>query len=203
MPEIDKRVDAYIARSAAFARPILSHLRELVHKAVPDVAETMKWSFPHFDHHGIMCSMAGFKEHCAFGFWKASRMSDPEKILGKARESAMGHFGRITNLKDLPSDRILIAYMKEAAKLNEDGIKVVRKPKIERKNLKVPVYFMSALKKNKKAQTTFDAFSNTNKREYVEWVADAKTDETRDKRLATAIEWMSEGKVRNWKYLRK
>ena len=203
MPETDKRVDAYIARAAGFAQPVLSHLRGLVHKAIPDVTETMKWSFPHFDHHGIVCSMAAFKEHCAFGFWKASLMSDPKKILGKARESAMGHFGRITGLKDLPSDRILLAYIKEAARLNEDGVKVVRKPREQKKELKVPPYFISALKKNKRAHATFSGFSNSHKREYVEWVTEAKTDETRTKRLAMAIEWMAKGKSRNWKYARK
>ena len=203
MPEIDKRVDAYIAKAGVFAKPILSHLRGLVHKAVPDVTETMKWSFPHFDHHGIMCSMAAFKEHCAFTFWKASLITDPKGILGQVEKTAMGNFGRIASVKDIPSDKIMIDFIMQAAKLNETGIKVARKPKSEKKSLKVPDYFLSVLKKNKKAQATFDGFSNSHKREYVEWVTEAKTDETRNKRLATAIEWMGEGKVRNWKYLRK
>jgi uncharacterized protein YdeI (YjbR/CyaY-like superfamily) len=203
MPNTDKRVDAYIAKSAPFAEPILKHLRDLVHTAVPEVEEKMKWSFPHFDHHGMMCSMAGFKEHCAFGFWKASIMSDPKEILGEASESAMGHFGRITSLKDLPSDKTLIAYIKEAAKLNEDGVKLPPRPRMAKKHLDVPGYFMSALKKNKKALKTFEAFTTSHKREYVEWVTEAKTDETRERRLATAIEWLAEGKQRNWKYAKK
>jgi uncharacterized protein YdeI (YjbR/CyaY-like superfamily) len=203
VPTKDKRVDAYIAKSAAFARPILTHIRGLVHKAVPDVGETMKWSFPHFDYHGIMCSMAAFKEHCAFGFWKASLMSDPKKILGQVGETAMGHFGRITGLKDLPSDKTLVSYIKEAAKLNRDGVKLSPKPKVAKKELKVPDYFMSTLERNKKALATFDGFSPFNKRDYLEWVTEAKTEDTREKRLATAIQWMAEGKTRNWKYVRK
>lgn len=203
MPEIDKRIDMYIARSAAFAQPILLHLRELIHRAVPDVVETMKWSFPHFDHRGTMCSMAAFKEHCAFGFWKASLMSDPKGILRRMEKTAMGHFGRITNLKDLPSDKVMLAYIREAAKLNEDGVKTVRKRRVGKKRLDVPGYFMQALKRNRKALATYNGFSNTSKREYVEWVTEAKTKETRERRLSTAVEWMSEGKVRNWKYLKK
>jgi uncharacterized protein YdeI (YjbR/CyaY-like superfamily) len=203
MPTKDKRVDAYIAKSAAFARPILAHIRELVHSAVPEVEETMKWSFPHFDYHGMMCSMAAFKEHCTFGFWKASIMSDPKKILGEAAESAMGHFGRIMSLKDLPSDKTLSAYIKEAAKLNEDGVKLPPRPRTAKKELVVPAFFMSALSKNKKALKTFEGITTSHKREYVEWVTIAKTEETREKRLTTSIEWMAEGKARNWKYVKK
>ena len=196
----DKRVDAYIARSATFAKPILSHIRGLVHKALPGVAETMKWSFPHFDYHGTVCSMAAFKEHCAFGFWKAAIMSDPEKILD--RRNAMGHFGRITKLQDLAPDKILIAYMKEAAKLNEEGVKLPPRKKVDRSNMKIPVYFMSALKKNKNALDAFEQFSPSHKHEYVEWVTEAKTEETKTRRLTTAVEWISKGKARNWKYAR-
>src|SRR4051812_12924793 len=119
----DPRIDAYVAKSAGFARPVLEHLRKLVHKACPGVQETMKWSFPHFEHNGaILCSMAAFKQHCSFGFWKASVMKDPEGILQVADRHSMGHFDRICSLKDLPSDKILIAYIKEAASLNEQDI---------------------------------------------------------------------------------
>ena len=204
MGKRDPRVDEYIARSAGFAKPILVHLRELVHAAVPDVEETMKWSFPHFDYNGIMCSMAAFKQHCTFGFWKASLMSDTKKILGQLGETAMGNFGRITSLEDLPSDKILTSYIKEAARLNKDGVKLPTKPKTTgKKELRVPGYFMAALKKNKKALSTFEEFSYSNKKEYVEWITEAKSEETREKRLETAIEWMSEGKIRNWKYIKK
>ena len=199
----NKQIDAYIGKSAAFAKPILTHLRALVHRAVPDAEEKMKWSFPHFDYHGMMCSMAGFKEHCSFGFWKASLLSDPEKILGKMGETAMGHFGRITSLKDLPADTILLDYLKEAAALNRQGVKLPPRSKKEKKALVIPDYFMKALQKSRKALATFESFNYSNKKEYLEWVTEAKTEETRDARLAKAVEWMSEGKPRNWKYMRK
>lgn len=203
MPTKDKRVDAYIAKSATFAQPILNHVRKLVHSAIPDVTETMKWSFPHFDYHGTVCSMAAFKEHCAFGFWKAKLMSDPAKILDQARQSAMGHFGRITSVKDLPSDKVMIAYLKEGAKLNEDGVKLPPRKKATKTELEVPVYFMTALKKNKTALSAFETFPPSHKREYVEWITEAKTEETRERRLLTTIEWLAQGKSRNWKYERK
>ncbi len=119
----DERVDAYIAKAAPFAQPILSHLRELVHRADPQATETIKWGFPHFEHKGILCSMAAFKEHCTFGFWKAELMTDPEHVLAGVGKTAMGHFGRIQNLDDLPRDDVLVAYIQEAARLNETGAK--------------------------------------------------------------------------------
>ncbi len=204
MPTKDKRVDAYIAKSADFAKPILGHLRELVHKACPNVEEKMKWSFPHFDYKGMMCSMAAFKEHCAFGFWKASLMKDSSKF-SQVGETAMGHLGKIRSLDDLPADKILLGYIKEAVKLNEDGVKLPSKPKssTEKKALVVPEYFMKSLSKNARALKTFEGFSYSNKKEYTEWITDAKTEETRKKRMATALEWMAEGKIRNWKYVKK
>ena len=204
MPKTDKRIDAYIAKAAPFAKPILKHLRSLVHEACPGAEETVKWSFPHFVYNNeILCSMASFKEHCAFTFWKASLMKDPKGLLTVMNKTAMGHFGRITSLDDLPSDKTLIAYLKEAAKLNEEGIKVERKAAAPRKDLEIPAYFTSALSKNKKALKTFETFSPSNRKDYVEWVTEAKTDATRDKRLETAIEWMAEGKTRHWKYQKK
>ncbi|MBL4656109.1 MAG: DUF1801 domain-containing protein [Bacteroidia bacterium] len=201
MPKTDKRVDVYIAKSADFAQPIMDHLRKLIHTECPDVEETMKWSFPHFDYNGIMCSMAAFKQHCSFTFWKGSLMKDPQKVMENVGETAMGQFGRITELKDLPSDKILLGYIKEAAKLNEDGVKLPAKSKAK-KELVIPGYFIDTVKKNKKALETFDSFSYTNKKEYVEWVTEAKTEATREKRLTTTVEWMSEGKIRNWKYVK-
>ena len=205
MPKTDPRIDAYIKKSADFAKPVLNHLRSLVHKACPGVEETMKWSFPHFEYKGaILCSMASFKQHCAFGFWKASIMKDPEKVLQLMGKTAMGQLDRIESLKDLPADKILIAYIKEAAKLNEDEIKLPQKKKSDdKKELIVPDVLTSALQKNKKARTTFEAFSYSNKKDYVEWITEAKTDATRESRLETAIEWISEGKIRNWKYVKK
>jgi uncharacterized protein YdeI (YjbR/CyaY-like superfamily) len=201
MGKIDERVDAYIAKSHDFAKPILIHLRELVHTACPDVEETMKWSMPHFDYKGVMAGMSAFKKHCAFGFWKASIMNDPTGALALKDREAMGNFDRITNLKDLPPDKVIIALVKEAARLNAEGIKVEKKPAPkEKKDFVVPDYFTEALKKNKAAHVNFEAFSYSKKKDYVEWVTEAKTEATRDKRLATAVEWISEGKGRNWKY---
>jgi uncharacterized protein YdeI (YjbR/CyaY-like superfamily) len=204
MTQNDKRIDAYIEKSADFARPILNHLRSLVHKACPQVEETVKWSFPHFDYKGeMMCSMASFKQHCAFGFWKASLMKD-KSLVGNARgETSMGHLGRITSLKDLPSETAMIRYIREAMKLNDDGIKVEKKKPVAAKELEVPGYFLKELKKSKAALRTFEAFSPSNKKEYLMWITEAKTEETRQSRMATAIEWMAEGKSRNWKYMKK
>jgi uncharacterized protein YdeI (YjbR/CyaY-like superfamily) len=204
MGKKDKRVDAYIINSAAFAQPILSHLRLLVHEGCPDVKEGIKWGFPHFEYDGILCSMASFKHHCAFGFWKATLLSDQRGLLSRMGKTAMGNFGQLKSLADLPSDKILIEYIKEAAKLNEEGIKVPGRSKpVERKPLKVPSYFKKALAKNKRASKIFDGFNYSNKKEYVEWITEAKTEGTRNKRLATSIEWMAEGKSRNWKYVKK
>ena len=197
MPTIDPRVDAYIEKSADFAKPILLHIRKLVHTACPDTVETMKWSFPHFDHKGMLCSMASFKQHCAFGFWKQSLL---EADAFPAQKTAMGSFGRITSVEDLPGDDVIIGIVRQAVELNEKGIKVNKKPAAGKKELVVPDYLTAELKKNKAARDTFENFPYSCKKEYVEWITEAKTDATRDKRLATTIEWLSEGKRRNWKY---
>lgn len=197
MEKRDARVDAYIAKSADFAKPILNHLRSVVHAAVPEAEEDMKWSTPAFMYKGMLCGMASFKEHCTFGFWKHDLVMD-----GEARGDAMGSFGRITSLTDLPSDRTLTALIKKAARLNDEGITVARKAAGPAKPLKVPPYFAAALKKNARASKSFAALSTSKKNEYVEWITDAKTDTTRDKRLNTAIEWIAAGKSRNWKYER-
>ncbi|HJY63426.1 MAG TPA: YdeI/OmpD-associated family protein [Ignavibacteria bacterium] len=201
MVKKDKRIDAYIAKAQPFAKPVLNHIRSLVHKACPDAEETMKWSFPHFNYKGtMMCSMASFKQHVAFGFWKASIMKDPKKMLNSSE--AMGHLGRITSVKDLPADNVMIQYIKEAARLNEEGVKLPSKPVKEKKKLVIPDYLIKAISKNKEAKKTFDEFSYSNKKEYVEWITEAKTEDTRNNRLTTAVEWMAESKVRNWKYLK-
>jgi uncharacterized protein YdeI (YjbR/CyaY-like superfamily) len=199
MGKKDPRVDAYIAKSADFAKPILNHLRSLVHEACPEVEEEWKWSFPNFMYKGMFCSMASFKEHCAFGFWKSSLIVDKN---GQSAEQAMGQFGRLTKLSDLPSKKVMIEYIKLAKKLNDDGVKAPTraKPKVPRE-LVVPDDLAQALKRNKAAQATFDKFSPSNKREYVDWITEAKTEATRSRRLETAIEWMAEGKTRNWKYM--
>jgi|SRR5437588_2152333 len=206
MGTTDPRVDAYIAKSADFARPILTHLRELIHKNCPTVEETIKWSFPHFmykppakENARVLCSMAAFKQHCAFGFWYVDAGDSAREAEGGP---SMGQFGRITSVSDLPKE--LTRRIREAVKLHDAGVKpVARARSTEKKKLEIPDYFTAALKKNKKALATFEGFNYSNKKEYVEWVTEAKTEETRKSRLATAIEWMSEGKIRNWKYVKK
>lgn len=203
----DKAIDAYIAKSADFAKPILLHIRELVHKACPDVEEKMKWSFPHFDYKGeMMCSMAAFKQHAVMGFWKAALMKDASLIDNAKSEVSMGHLGRITSLKDLPSDKKITAWIKEAMQLTDKGVKLPARPKPtekEKKQLEVPDYFVKALAKNKKAKQVFDNFAYSHRKEYLMWITEAKTEETRNKRMETALEWIAEGKGRNWKYERK
>jgi len=198
MANRDSRVDAYIAKSADFAKPILKYIRDVVHAAVPDVEETMKWSFPHFDYKGIMCSMAAFKEHCVFGFWKA-----PLVLGDLGNREAMGHFGRLMTVKDLPAKKEFIALVKKAAQLNEKGVKLARPKRAPRKEVDTPDDLAAALKKDKKAQSTYEKFTPGHRHEYVEWISEAKTKETRQRRLDQAVEWMSEGKARNWKYMRK
>lgn len=197
MPTTDKRIDAYIEKSADFAQPILKHLRDLIHKACPDVTETLKWSMPSFDYKGILCGFAAFKQHATFGFWKQSLM---ETDAFPKNKTAMGSFGRITSLKDLPPDKVMIGLIHQAMELNEKGVKVTKKPTAAKKELVVPDILAAALKKNKSAKAAFEKFPYSCKKEYVEWITEAKTDATRDKRLATTIEWLSEGKRRNWKY---
>ena len=197
----DPRVDDYIERSAPFARPILKHLRRMVHQWCPEVQETIKWGFPHFEYQGVLCSMAAFKQHCAFGFWKGALLAGPGRS-GLKPDAAMGQFGRITAISDLPSEWALRGLLQRAVALNEQGVKRPVKPRSSgERTLDVPAYFMAALRKNARALATFKGFSYSNRKEYVEWVVEAKGEETRRRRLATAVEWMAEGKVRNWKYM--
>jgi uncharacterized protein YdeI (YjbR/CyaY-like superfamily) len=194
----DPRIDAYIAKSADFAKPILTYIRETVHVACPDVVETTKWSMPFFDHHGPLANMSAFKEHAALRFWKGQLVVGPGS---DDDERAMGQFGRLTSVKDLPPKKELVALIKKAAKLNEEGIKVEKK-KAPRPELPVPAELFAALAKNKKARANFEAFPPSHKREYNEWIGEAKREETRAARVAQAIEWIAEGKSRNWKYER-
>jgi uncharacterized protein YdeI (YjbR/CyaY-like superfamily) len=201
----EKKVDAYIAKSADFAKPILNHIRELVHKACPIVEEKMKWSMPFFNYRGeMLCHMASFKKHTVMGFWKASLMRDPVLVENAKSETAMGHLGRITSLKDMPPDKKITAWIKEAMRLNDKGIKLPPKVKsADKKELIIPDYFTKALAKNKKAKQVFENFAYSHKKEYLQWITEAKTEETRNKRMATALEWMVEGKPRLWKYEKK
>jgi uncharacterized protein YdeI (YjbR/CyaY-like superfamily) len=206
MGKRDSKIDAYIEKCAPFAQPILEHLRELVHKACPEVEESVKWSMPFFDYKGPLCNMAAFKQHAVFGFWKGKLIKDTKGYLqDRAIDggNSMGHLGRLTSIKDLPSDKVILDFIKQAKKLNDDGVKVASKPKPEIKELETPKDLIALLKTNKKAKATFDGFSYSNKKEYITWITEAKTEATRIKRLETAVEWMAEGKIRNWKYLKK
>ncbi len=128
--------------------------------------------------------MAAFKQHCTFGFWLASLMTDPYKLLAVGEKASMGHFGRINKVADLPSEKVLIAYIKEAMALNEKGAKIPRKEKAAAtKEIEVPAYFLDALKQNEAAFSTFEKFSPSHKKEYLEWITEAKTEATRIKEL--------------------
>ncbi len=203
MASKDPRVDAYIARSAAFSRPILKRLRKVVHAACPGVEETLKWSMPAFMYKGILCGMAAFQKHCTFGFWKEDLLRDRLRDSAGGRAKAMGQFGRITSVSELPDDGTLMALVREAAALNEQGIRSPTKSRAKGpRELVVPDYFMESLRTNRKALATFEGFSHSNKKEYVAWVTEARQDETRRRRLETAVRWMAEGKIRNWKYVK-
>jgi uncharacterized protein YdeI (YjbR/CyaY-like superfamily) len=188
-------IDTYINNAADFAKPILKHLRKVVHAGCPQVEETLKWRFPHFMYKGMFCGMAAFKEHCTFGFWKG------DLIVKNGDDEGMGQFGKIRLLSDLPDEKTLLKYVREAVRLNDEGVKAPRqiRPKVK-KPLLVPEYLTAVLKRNAKARETFENFSYSHKKEYVEWVTEAKQEETRKRRLETALEWMSEGKTRHWKY---
>lgn len=198
MGQRSPKVDAYIARQADFARPILTRLRDLVHETCPAVDETIKWGMPSFEYHGILCGMAAFKAHATFGFWKHNLVIGADE---KSRQ-AMGSFGRLTSVKQLPAKRQFASWMKRAMKLNEDGVKTPREKSTARKPVAAPAAFKAALAASPKARATFNAFPPSCKREYLEWITEAKRDETRDRRIKTAVEWLAQGKRRNWKYER-
>ncbi len=200
-----KAVDDYIAKKADFAKPILKHIRELVHKACPDAEEKIKWGMPFFDYKDeMLCHIAAFKQHAVMGFWKATLMKDPILMETAKSEVAMGHLGKITSLKDMPSDKKITGWIKEAMVLNDKGIKLTKRPTTAALvETAVPAFFANALKKHKKAKLVFDNFAPSHRKEYLQWITEAKTEETRNKRMATALEWIEEGKGKNWKYAKK
>ena len=206
MPDqlLDPRVDAYIEKAAPFAQPILTHLRKLMHQACPHATETIKWGMPFFVQQGIIiASMASFKQHCAFGFWGP----EMKKVLDKNGLKAsygMGSLGRITGLDALPTDRVLLSYMSQAADFVESGQRtksIDRAKKSPQKPVRVPPELTAALQKNKMATKVFGQFSPSCRREYADWIAEAKRPETRQKRIKQAVLWIAQGKQRNWKYM--
>ena len=193
----DPRIDAYIEHAAPFARPILAHVRALVHKACPQVEETIKWGMPTFVHAGgILCGMAAFKQHASFGYWKHAL------VVGEGEpRDGMGSYGKLASVKELPPKKTLLAHIRKAMQLNDEKVK----SPVARKSgpasvMDAPEDLLAALKKNAKARKTFEGFPPGQQREYVDWIVEAKRAETRGKRLAQAVEWMAEGKRRNWKY---
>jgi len=204
--QLDPKVDAYIEKSQPFAQPILTHLRALIHKGCPGVEEAIKWGMPFFVYRGaILGNMSAFKAHCSFGFW-GQEIGALLREAGVVQDGGMGTLGRITSVKDLPGEKQMLGWIRQAAGFIDRGEytspiaarnKVVKTPKPAPK---ASPEFAAALKKNKKASAVFEAFSPSCKREYVEWIAEAKREETRDNRIAQAVEWIAEGKQRNWKY---
>ncbi len=193
----DKRVDAYIEKSPVFARPILTELRARVHAACPDVVETVKWRMPSFEYKGLLCGMAAFKKHAVFGFWKHNLVvADDSKA-----NMAMGSFGKLVELDQLPKKAEFARLVKKAVKLNEDGVKAVRNKTAKKKPISMHPAFKTALAGNAKARAQFEEFAPSKQREYMEWISDAKADETRERRLKDAVTWIAQGKPRNWKYM--
>src|SRR5579872_1709140 len=201
MGQYDERVDAYIAKSPDFAKPILIHIRELVHRVAPELSEAMKWGFPFFDYKGPVCQMAAFKRHCAFGFWREKMLNDPKGYLKvDGEKSSAGSFGQILSINDLPPEEVLTDFIHQAIAINEKGVKVEKKPAAPKPELTMPADFDKLLRANMAAMDNFEKFAPSKKREYLEWFADAKSEATREKRMEQALEWIAEGKSRNWKY---
>jgi uncharacterized protein YdeI (YjbR/CyaY-like superfamily) len=195
-------VTRYIEKAAPFSRPILEKIRNAFHKGCPDVEEVLKWGVPHFEHKGVLGGMAAFQQHVGWGFWKAKLMDDPDGVLRAVGEGAMGGL-RVTEASQLPSDKVLVAYVREAVRLNDEGIKLAPRTKRQPEPIEVPDDLQRALRKAPAASKTFNGFPPSQKREYIEWLTEAKAEATRQKRLVQAIEWMAEGKARNWKYQTK
>lgn len=199
------QVDQYILKSADFAQDILNHLRLLVHHACPDVNETIKWGFPHFEYkEKILCYSAAFKYHCTFGFWNGDAVEDSSGVLEKVGRTAMGHLGKIKALDELPDDELMIELIHSAMKKIDGGEWKISKSQTinSEKKYAIPHEFAEALKSNSLANQNFGQFSVSKRKEYLEWFNEAKTEATRIKRIQTAIDWISEGKSRNWKYIK-
>ncbi|TSD67700.1 hypothetical protein FFF34_010020 [Inquilinus sp. KBS0705] len=205
MEQYDSRVDAYIDKAADFAKPILTHLRQLVHRASPEITETIKWSAPFFEYNGVLCFMMAFKQHAGFGFWKAGDLPDPHGILYTDGGEAAGNIGKLTTVADIPDDDVLIWYIRQAMAQKEapkstKGTAKKAAPKPAATVLDTPNYLTELLNQTPAAKAYFDKFSPSQKKEYITWFEEAKSEATREKRLKEGLEWISEGKIRNWKY---
>jgi uncharacterized protein YdeI (YjbR/CyaY-like superfamily) len=198
---LNPQIDSYMASAAEFAQPILAHLRTLLHKTCPSLVEEMKWGIPHFDYKDeMMCIVAAYKSHCSFTFWKESLMSDPMLKANPNLKSSKRHMGKITMLSDLPPDWQLVAYIKEAMVLNENGVRLAPRKSEKPKEIAVPDYFAQQLAANAKAKEIFDSKSASFRKDYLIWIVDAKTEATRQKRIEESLAWIADGKGRFWKY---
>ena len=203
MPKRDPKIDSYIEKAQPFAQPILNYIRDTVHEFCPDAGEAMKWSFPHFIYKGKnLCSMASFKQHCAFGFWLESEMKTMKELTKDREKISMFTLGKITKVEDLPAKPQLKNCIREAMELTDMGV-TIKKASPNSTEVEVPDYFSEALHHNSKAKDNFEKASPSFRKEYVMWITEAKTEATRNKRMADAIEWISEGKGRHWKYAKK
>jgi len=203
MSDRDPRIDAYLAKAAPFARPILRRLRRLVHRGCPQVEETIKWGTPHFLHHGMLCGMAAFKQHCAFGFWRTRDLAALDARYAMLERKGMGDFGCLRSARDLPTDTKLVALVRAAAALNESGLRARRAKREARPAPRLPADLKAGLAADPKARAAFAAFPPGARREYCEWLTEAKQPATRVRRLATAVGWIRAGKRRNWRYARR
>jgi uncharacterized protein YdeI (YjbR/CyaY-like superfamily) len=194
MKNMSPEVDRYIENAAPFAQPILKKIRKAVHAGDPDVVETLKWGAPFFEHKGIIVSMAAFKQHVRWGFWKGKLIGNGAPTMGETK---------ITDVSELPPEKEIIACVREAVRLNEEGVRKAAPTRKAKPEAKVPADLAAALKKSPKAAKTFQDFSPSHRREYIEWIDEAKQDATRQRRIAQTVEWLEEGKARNWKYVRK
>ncbi|AZB19157.1 hypothetical protein EG352_15935 [Chryseobacterium indologenes] len=203
MEKYSSKIDAYIEKSQDFAKPVLQYIRKTVHEFCPDVEETMKWSFPHFIYKGKnLCAMASFKQHCTFGFWLEKEMKTMQEITQNIEKNSMFSLGKITRTEDLPSKPQLKKAIKEAMELTDMGI-TMKKAAPSKTEIEIPDYFQTALDAHEKALDAFKNGSPSFRKEYITWITEAKTEATRNKRMEQALEWIAEGKGRNWKYERK
>ncbi|KPE51660.1 YdeI/OmpD-associated family protein [Chryseobacterium indologenes] len=203
MEKYNAKVDEYIEKSPDFAKPVLLYLRETIHEMCPDAEETIKWKFPTFMYKGkILCSITAFKQYCSLGFWLHQEMKTIKELETSAEKSSMFSLGKITRMEDLPSKTLLKKAIKEAMELTDMGV-TMKKAAPSKTETEIPDYFQKALNTNEKALQVFQKASPSFRKEYINWIIEAKTENTRHKRMEQALEWISEGKGRNWKYERK
>ena len=201
MSNFNPAFDQYIAKSADFSKPIMDHLRRIIHETCPEVTEVIKWGIPHFDYKGdMMCILAAYKHHCSFSLYKAELMTDPKIRESVKAGKRMGYMNKLKTLADLPTNKILAGYIREAMMLNENGSKKVTPKSAPPKAVKMPDYFREKLAANPKANEIFEAKSESFRKNYIVWIADAKTEDTRQKRMDQSLAWIAEGKGRFWQY---